>query len=141
MKRPTARKLISRDGTVTAWRLDAYVHATGTKLTAVRESDRYLIVEGTLTEAVKGVAAYSIQFTSEPQPSLGNRDMPCVGSILRVKPRIDAAATLTPEEFKTMLTLATTDNLKSLTLYFQEPRYGSGLIASVSFFSHPPELE
>lgn len=135
------RPLLAREGSVSAWALHVYARADGNKNHRERRSSHYLLLQGEFSERVKGVSHYSLQLTSAVEPNVGNQDMPCVGSILRVKPRIEAGATLTKEEFEALLTLATTGNLRHMGMRFEELRYGSGLIVSMSFFSHPPQEE
>lgn len=135
------RPLIAREGSVLAWELHIYARADGSKQHRERKSSLYLVLQGEFSEPVKGISLYSLQLMSTAEPDVGNREMPCVGSILRVKPRIDAGGTLTKEEFEALLTLATTGNLRHMGMIFEEPRYGSALIASMSFFSQPPTEE
>jgi hypothetical protein len=140
VKKPK-RELLSREGLVSGWTLDIYASAVGTKNIRSRESARYLIVEGEFTEAVKGVAKFLLQVSPESEPGVGAREMPCVGSVLQLKPQIQAAATLTSDEFHDLLLLASTGKLRTFQMAFQEPHYGHALIASMSFSSRDPERE
>jgi hypothetical protein len=135
------RDILLREGQVLDWELHVYARAEGTKQSRHRDSSQYLILEGEFTEPVNGVAKFSLQLHADAEPGVGARDMPCVGSVLRVKPEIQAGATLTPEEFQSILLLASTGNLKYLAMYFQQPRYGSALIANLSFSSRMPQPE
>jgi hypothetical protein len=134
-------ELLSREAVVLDWTLDVYARAEGTKHSRSRESSRYLIIEGELTEPLNGVTKFLLQVDAAATPDLGARDMPCVGSVIQVKPKIQAAGTLTPEEFQSLLMLAGSGKLRSSTMVFQKPHYGHALIASMSFSSRPPESE
>lgn len=132
-------ELMSREGVVLDWTLDIHARAEGTKHSRTRESSQYLIIEGDFSEALNGVTKFLLQVHAAPQPDLGARDMPCVGSVIQVKPKIQAVGTLTPEEFQSLLMLAGSGNLRSFTMVFQKPHYGHALIASLSFSSRSPE--
>jgi len=135
------RDLLSREGRVLECTIDIHVRAAGGKTSRSRDSAHYLIVEGDFTEPLKGITKFLLQVSPDPEPSLGARDMPCVGSVFQVKPTIQAGATLTPAEFQSLLVLASSGTLRSVTMVFQAPHYGHGLIASLSFSSRAPEVE
>lgn len=135
------RALLSREGVVLDWTIDIHARAEGTKNSRTRESSQYLIIEGDFTEPLNGITKFLLQVTPAAEPDLGARDMPCVGSVIQVKPAIQAAGTLTLAEFRSLLVLAGSGRLKSVVLAFQEPRYGHALIASMSFSSRSPSGE
>jgi hypothetical protein len=135
------RELLSREGVVLDWTLDIHARAEGTKHSRSRDSSQYLILEGNLTEPLNGITKFLLQVQATVEPDLGARDMPCVGSVIQVKPQVQAAGTLTPEEFQSLLVLAGSGRLRSLRIVFQKPHYGHALIASMSFSSRAPESE
>lgn len=133
------RDLLSREGLVLDCTIDIHVRAEGSKHSRTRDSGQYLIVEGDVTEPLNGITKFLLQVSPVAEPDLGARDMPCVGSVLQVKPTIQAAATLTPAEFQSVLVLASSGKLRSVRMAFQEPHYGRALVASLSFSSRVPE--
>jgi hypothetical protein len=135
------RELLSREVNVLNWTLDIYARAEGTKHSRVRDSSQYLIIEGEFTEPLNGVTKALLQVQAAATPNLGARDMPCVGSVIQLKPQVQAAGTLTPEEFQSLLVLAGSGKLRSLRIVFQKPHYGRALIANISFSSREPECE
>ena len=54
--------------------------------------------------------------------------------------RINAVVNLSQSEFSLVLGMAAAGRMVSVHVSFQEPRYGSALIASCSFSSDPPEM-
>jgi hypothetical protein len=115
--------------------------AEGTRHSRTRDSSQYLIIEGDFTEPLNGVTKFLLQVHATATPDLGARDMPCVGAVIQVKPQIQAAGTLTTEEFQSLFMLAGSGKLRSFAMNFQEPRYGRGLIASMSFSSRDPSAD
>ena len=96
-------------------------------------------VYGTLTEAVNGVFAFDFQIIGSTSPAAGTAEIPCVGSIAGMKPKLQAGMELSFRQFDVLLSIARAGRLKSCRFSFQAPRYGSSLIASVSFSTSPPE--
>lgn len=135
------RGLLSRDGNILDWTVDIYVRAEGTKRSRTRDSAQYMILEGELTEPLNGVTQFLLQLHPAEQPDLGARETPSLGAIIQVKPKIQVAGTLTPEEFRSLFLLAGSGKLRSCALVFQEPHYGHALVAGMSFSSRPPESE
>jgi hypothetical protein len=135
------RELLVREAHVLDWTLDIHVRAEGSKHSRTRESSRYLILESDFTEPLNAVTRVCLQVHPEAEPSLGARDMPSLGSIIQLKPQVQAAGTLTPEEFQSLLMLAGSGKLRSFRMVFQKPHYGHSLIASMSFSSREPESE
>lgn len=139
--REVKRAMVQREGIVSKWTLDIYARAEGTKNARSRTSAQYLILEGEFSEPLKGVTKFSVQLSPADEPGLGAREIPTVGALLRVKPEIQAAGTLTPEEFRSVLLLASACKLRTFGMVFQEPRYGSALIASFSFSTRDPTAD
>jgi hypothetical protein len=54
---------------------------------------------------------------------------------------LDAVVKLADREFQIVVAMVTTGRLASVHFYFQEPRYGSVLIASCSFDARKPDEE
>jgi hypothetical protein len=135
------RELLVREGIVLDCTTDIFVRAEGVKLSRTRESSRYLILEGDFTEPLNGVSKFSMHVHTEAEPHLGNREIPSLGSILRLKPEIQPVVTLTPGEFQSLLILASGGKLRSVRVVFQKPHYGHALISSMSFSSSEPEGE
>lgn len=135
------RGMVSREGLVHKWTVDIYVRAEGDKHSRSRTSAQYLILEGDFIEPLKGVTKFSLQLNTDAQPELGTREIPSVGAVLRVKPEIQAAGSLTPDEFQSILLLASVGRLRRFGMNFQEPRYGRALIANLSFSSGEPAGE
>jgi hypothetical protein len=139
--RSTRREIIARTGRITSWTLHLHVHAVAHAGLRQRESSSYLILEGELTETLNDMSSFMLQVSPEIEPSVGSREMPCVGSVLTTKPRLEAAGALTFEEFRSVLALATSGNLRSSRMAFQKPFYGKALVASMSFHSDVLEDE
>jgi hypothetical protein len=140
-KKPGKRELLSREGVVQDWTMDIHVRAEGTKLSRTRESSRYIILDGELTESLNGVTKFSMQVQTEAEPELGHRGMASLGSNIQVKPQVQVVVTLTLEEFQSLLMLASSGKLRSFRMVFQRPHYGHALIANMSFSSRAPESE
>lgn len=135
------RSMLQREGSVSSWTLDIYARAEGKTNARSRGSAQYLILEGEFIEPLKGVARFSVQLSPADEPDLGAREIPTVGSVLRVKPEVQAAGTLTSDEFRSVLLLASAGKLRTFGMVFQEPRYGSALIASFSFSTDDPAAD
>jgi hypothetical protein len=135
------RDLLPREGRVLDWTVDIHVRAEGSKVSRKRESSRYLILEGEFTEPLGGVTSFLLQLSPDPEPTVGAREIPSVGSVIQVKPNIQAVASLTPDEFHYLFLLASSGKLRSVYMAVQEPHYGRALIASFSFSSREPEDE
>jgi hypothetical protein len=135
------RELLPREARVLDWTVDIHARGEGPKTARRRESSQYMIVEGELTEPLGGVTSFLLQLWPDPDTSVGTREIASVGSVIQVKPTIQVAASLTPDEFHSVFLLASSGKLRSVYMAVQEPRYGRALVASFSFSSRPPEIE
>lgn len=135
------RELLPREGRVLDWTVDIHARAEGPKGARRRESSQYMIIEGELTEALGGATSFLLQLRPDPDTTVGTGEIPSVGSVIQVKPKIQAVASLTPDEFHYLFLLASSGKLRSVYMAVQEPHYGRALIASFSFSSRPPEAE
>ena len=140
-KKRKKRDILSRFGTVTSWDLSVFVYSEKRSATAERQALISLVLKGTLVEPVRNTTAFGLTVFPCADPELGNAEIPSVGSIIAMKPVLNAVVQLAYEEFQVVMALATAGRLVSVRLSFQEPRYGSALIASCSFSSQPPEEE
>ncbi len=138
MPKKTARKsakgdILSREGAITDWSLQLYVHAVDAKGERTRKADTYLMVHGEFTEAIKGVSKFSVQLWEQEEPPVGRAEIASIGSITSAKLVLQAAAALSPSEYRTVLALATGNRLRYFSCSFQSLRYGSGLITGIGF--------
>ncbi|MGJ7498330.1 hypothetical protein ACSFA8_25150 [Variovorax sp. RT4R15] len=135
------REIMAREGVIDDWDLSLYAISQGGKVIEDRrrEEQIYMSIRGTLTEAVNGVLAFDFQITGSTSPTAGRAEIPCVGSIIGMKPKLQAGIELSLRQFDTLLSIARAGRLKSCHFSFQAPRYGSALVASASFSTSPPE--
>ena len=132
-KASRARAIISRSGAVTGWDLDVHAWATGDKSDARKRQDGvHLTLWGDFTEAVAGVTRFDLLLWPEEQPEAGRSDIPCVGAFLRARPVLEGTLTLSAMHFQTLLSVVVAEKLSAIAVTFQKPRYGSGLISSLT---------
>jgi hypothetical protein len=147
-KKAEEREILTREGEVTDWRAEVWVHSFSVdpdvdfdqdqKKRVERNALPSITVRGAFSQDVKGVSKFDIVVVPG-KPIVGKAEIPCVGVILKAKPVIEAHITLSEMEYQTVLALATTGNLRYFSCHFQEPRYGRSLITSLTFGSHKPE--
>lgn len=135
------RELIARSGTVTGWEAGLFLHAEGGRENRERRAMLTLDVYGNLQEPVRNVSAFKITLFSDPDPTPGLAEIPSVGSIIAVKPTLDLVVTLADRELNLLTAMAVAGRLKHVDVCFQEPRYGSALVASCSFHTKVPDDE
>ena len=135
------REISHHNGTVSSWDASLFVYIDKRGGETTRQTLLSLQLKGEFLAPVKNITGFQLTAFPYKTPSVGNAEMPSVGSIIATKPLIDAVVTLSEQEFQVLFALATSGRLASLHLSFQEPRYGSALIASCSFSSQPPEEE
>jgi hypothetical protein len=135
------RELIARSGTVTGWEAGLYLHADGRREGRERKAMLALDVYGNLQEPVRNVSAFKITLFSEPDPTPGKAEIPSVGSIIAVKPTLDLVVTLADRELSLLTAMAAAGRLKHVDMCFQEPKYGTALVASCSFHTKVPDDE
>ncbi|ATA53597.1 hypothetical protein CKY39_10490 [Variovorax boronicumulans] len=140
-KHSPKREILRRQGVIEDWGLSLYAMSQGGKAIEERrrEEQIYMTVGGTLTEAVNGVLAFDFQIIGSTSPAAGRAEIPSVGSITGMKPKLQAGMELSLRQFDVLLSIARAGRLKSCRFSFLAPRYGSSLIASVSFSTSPPE--
>lgn len=134
------REIISRTGVVSDWGGYLYVRAERSKAGEHRRTMSSLELRGKLKEAVKGVVDFDLRLDpSEEDLGVGNAEIACVGVFSSAKPALSGSVYLTGREFDLVVALALGGRLREISLDFQEPRYGSALIASVGFGSDSME--
>jgi len=94
-----------------------------------------VFVEGELIEPINGVSAFSLMAYVAVDPSIGNAEVPCIGSFRVIKPTVTGAIDMTPSEFQYLLTMASAGT--PCYLAFSKPRWRSALIVSVDFSTRP----
>lgn len=137
--RSPRRESISRAGLVQSWDASVFVRAESEHGVRERKSMIVLDLHGELQEPVKTVKPFKLTVFAEAEPAPGAGDIPSVGSIISMRGEMDAVVQLAPVEFQLLMAMATSGRLRSVHLSFQEPRYGSALIASFSFSSRDPD--
>lgn len=141
-RRPTRRRcIISRDVEIQGVDASIYVGAEGTGPARLRSSMQHLEARGVLTEPLAGTVDAMITIFSEAEPNAGRAEIPNVGAVLAVRPRLVAVVSLAPNEFGLLASMMLSGRLASAHLSFQEPRYGKALVPSFSFSTHSPEIE
>jgi len=135
------RELLARSGAVVDWGGHIFIHGDRRAGEGCRTTLMSIDIRGQFTTPVKGVAAFRLRVTPEVNPSSGNAEIPAVGVWTSAKPALDGGVYLSDREFDLVRTMAAAGKLASIYVSFQEPHYGSSLIASVSFSSDPPEAE
>lgn len=135
------RELMSRTGVVHGW--DASVFVLLESRHGARERKPMLVLElrGELSEPVKKVGSFKLTVFAEAEPAVGAAEIPSVGSVLSMRGSLDAVVQLADREFQLVVAMATAGRLMSVHLCFQEPRYGSALVASCSFDTRKPDEE
>lgn len=139
-RRTLRRCIISRDVEIHGVDASLYVGAEGAGPARLRRSMQHLEARGVLTEPLGGTIDALITIFAEPEPSAGRAEIPNVGSVLAVRPRLAAVVSLAPDEFGLLATMMLAGRVASAHLAFQEPKYGKGLVASFSFRTQPPEI-
>lgn len=141
-KLPSRTTLLTREGIITGWRASLHVYAQQQR---GRPRDRtgrpWLVLEGELTEPVTGVSGFSIHMFPVNEPSVGQAEIPSVGSFIRTKPVLEGVVELSEPEFGFIATLLSSGRVTSCSLAFQQPHYGRALIASINFSSERPTPE
>ena len=141
-KKPPKRELLSREGAITGWSADVHIMARTVRPDSrERATAIYLDIRGEFSAPVKGVGCFSLQVWPSERAGVGNAEIPSVGSFMKAKPVLQGFIVLSVLEFQSLLTLATSGQLRHCSCDFQEPHYGSALISSVLFSSEPPAAE
>lgn len=92
-------------------------------------------IEGEFTEPVAGTSKFSIMAYVDANPVVGQVEVPSVGAFTAIKPVLQGGIDLSPSEFQSLLTMASSGMLRSCYVVFTKPRYRSALIVSVGFNS------
>lgn len=134
-KRSTKDERLRRVGLVESWGGYMYLSADRERSGVERRSMHGLKLKGALTDPVAGVSTFELTVCSDPRACASSGDVPAIGSWLKVKPVLDGLVMLAEREFDLVLALAVGGRLASISVSFQKPHYGHGLITSVSFSS------
>lgn len=92
-----------------------------------------LHLHGNLDEPVKGVMEFECSLHPEGQPTPGGAEVPSLGTIIRTRPCVCAVVGVKSEEFDRLWAMAMSGQLTHGCVTFTPPRYGTALIAAVSF--------
>lgn len=132
-KREALPEILNREGRVSEWQ--AFVFAHGGDLdeeSPLHRSRPVLHLRGEFDEAISGIARFQFILTIGPSALTQSRT-PYVGALLQVKPEIQARITLSRDEFQTVLALATSGTLNTVSCGFQPLRQGTGLVMHAEF--------
>lgn len=135
LKRSINSERLRRVGLVESWGGYLYLSADRDRSGIERRSMHGIKLKGTLTDPVAGVSAFELTVCSDPRACASSGDVPAIGSWLKAKPVLDGLVVLAEREFDLVLALAVAGKLASVSVGFQKPRYGHGLITSVDFSS------
>ncbi|OGA80225.1 MAG: hypothetical protein A2711_11370 [Burkholderiales bacterium RIFCSPHIGHO2_01_FULL_63_240] len=134
-KRSTKDEWLRRVGLVESWGGYLYLSADRERSGVERRSMHGLKLKGGLTDPVAGVSAFELTVCSDPRACASSGDVPAIGSWLKAKPALDGLVMLAEREFDLVLALAVGGKLASISVSFQKPHYGHGLITRVDFSS------
>ena len=140
-ERSKRRELISRTGMVHGWDASVFVRAESRHGARERKAMLVLEARGDLSAPVKKVSSFKLTIFADAEPVVGAAEIPSVGSIISMRESLDAVVQLADQEFRLVSAMATAGRLTAVHLCFQEPRYGSALIASCSFDTRAPDDE
>lgn len=135
LKRGINSERLRRVGLVESWGGYLYLSADRDRSGIERRSMHGIKLKGTLTDPVAGVSAFELTVCSDPRACASSGDVPAIGSWLKAKPVLDGLVVLAEREFDLVLALAVAGKLASVSVGFQKPHYGHGVITSVSFSS------
>jgi len=139
--RTKLRELVSRSGLIREWNASVFVIADVHHGSRERKSTLCMEFRGALTKPVKSVSEFMLIVFAETEPTVGKADIPSVGSIISIRQTLDAVVPLAKGEFQLLATMAAAGKATSVHMSFQEPKYGSALIASCTFSSQLPDDE
>jgi hypothetical protein len=135
-RKPAAnREIISRSGIVTGWSLEFHAWAVEDKAVDKRSrSDScYLEFAGSFGEEIGTAKDFVIMVSAADEVGAGAAEIPCVGAVIRAKPKFQAVVTISTKDFQALATFAAAEKISYVDLTFQKLRYGSGLISSALF--------
>jgi hypothetical protein len=131
--------LMNRYGRITNWHAGLWVHADRPRgRPPCRESSTSIHLTGELTEPVRGVTKFMIQIGIVKNPSLGNSEVPSVGSFISIKPELQGVVGVSEAEFQNLLILTASGRLEWCFVSFTSPFRRSALIVSIDFSTRPP---
>lgn len=128
-----------RTGLVRAWDASVFVHAEARHGVRERKPMLCLEIRGDLSQPVKKISSFRLTAFAQAEPAVGAAEIPSVGSIISMRGSLDAVVELADREFQLLTGIAAAGRLTTVDLSFQEPRYGTGLIASFSFSTREPD--
>lgn len=134
-KRSSKGEWLRRVGLVESWGGYLYLSADRERTGVERRSMHGLKLKGALTDPVASVSAFELTVCSDPRACASSGDVPAIGSWLKAKPVLNGLVMLAEREFDLVLALAVAGKLASISVSFQKPRYGHGLITRVDFSS------
>lgn len=139
--RAKPRGVVSRWVLIREWEASIFVLAEARHGVRKRESMWCLRFLGNLTKPVKGISEFRLTVFAEADLPIGKAEVPSIGSIISMKQTLDAVVPLSHAEFQLLASMATAGKVASVHMSFQEPRYGSALIASCTISTQPPDDE
>ncbi|MDE4916306.1 hypothetical protein ACUXAV_004800 [Cupriavidus metallidurans] len=140
MSRPSRKRrtneLLQRSGEIKRLRASLGIRADRPRsLPPERATMLTMYVEGEFTEPVAGVSQFSIMAYVNANPVVGQAEVPSIGAFTAIKPVLQGAIDLSPNEFQSLLTMASAGLLRSCYVVFTKPRYRSALIVTADFNS------
>lgn len=131
--------LISRYGRIASWHAGLWVRADRPRgLPPSRQSRTSIHLSGEFTEPVGEVTRFMVQIDTEKNPSIGNADVPSVGSFISIKPELQGVVALSEAEFQKLLILVASARLDWCFVSFTPPFRRSALIVSIDFSTRSP---
>lgn len=141
-KRSRHREVLSRYATITEWRPSLTVLTNKPRgLPHERLVLHHINFFGTLEEPLKGVSELAGHIYPGTDVSIGNARIPCIGSIISMRPAVSLVATFTFDEFSWLLTLAAGNQLAACYFSCNEPIRGYAPVFSLSFDKDVPPLD
>lgn len=129
-------ELLQRSGSITRIRASLSIRADRPRsLPPERMTMLTMDIEGEFTEPVAGASQFSIMVYVNTDPVVGQAKVPSIGAFTAIKPVLQGAVDLSPSEFQSLLTMASTGMLQSCYFAFTKPHYRSALIVSANFSS------
>lgn len=129
-------QLLQRSGEIKQLRVSLSVRADKPRsLPPERKTMLTIDIEGEFTEPIAGTSQFSIMAYVNANPVVGQAEVPAIGAFTAIKPVLQGAIDLSPNEFQSLLTMASAGMLRSCYFAFTKPRYRSALIVTADFNS------